>query len=67
MSDPMGPPEEADSLQSYAERLRLLVDAGLFVARELHLDEVLDRIASSERQTVLSEPEHFVEAQRRAA
>jgi len=31
------------------------------------MNEVLDRIASSERQTVLSEPEHFVEAQRRAA
>ena len=31
------------------------------------MNEVLDRIASSEKQTVLSEPEHFVEAQRRAA
>jgi len=31
------------------------------------MNEVLDRIAGSERQTVLSEPEHFVEAQRRAA
>jgi hypothetical protein len=31
------------------------------------MNEVLDRIASSERQTVLSEPEHFAEAQRRAA
>jgi hypothetical protein len=31
------------------------------------MNEVLDKIASSERQTVLSEPEHFVEAQRRAA
>ena len=31
------------------------------------MNEVLERIASSERQTVLSEPEHFVEAQRRAA
>ena len=31
------------------------------------MNEVLDRIATSERQTVLSEPEHFSEAQRRAA
>ena len=31
------------------------------------MNEVLDRIASSERQSVLSEPEHFAEAQRRAA
>jgi hypothetical protein len=31
------------------------------------MNEVLDKIAASERQTVLSEPEHFVEAQRRAA
>ena len=31
------------------------------------MNEVLDRIASSERQTVLAEPEHFSEAQRRAA
>ena len=31
------------------------------------MNEVLDRIASSERQTVLSEPEQFVKAQRRAA
>jgi hypothetical protein len=31
------------------------------------MNEVLDRIASSERQTVLAEPEHFAEAQRRAA
>jgi len=31
------------------------------------MNEVLDRIASSERQTVLSEPENFAEAQRRAA
>ena len=31
------------------------------------MNEVLDKIATSERQTVLSEPEHFVEAQRRAA
>ena len=31
------------------------------------MNEVLDKIASSERQTVLSEPEHFAEAQRRAA
>ena len=31
------------------------------------MNEVLDKIASSERQTVLSEPENFAEAQRRAA
>jgi hypothetical protein len=31
------------------------------------MNEVLDRIASSERQSVLAEPEHFAEAQRRAA
>jgi hypothetical protein len=32
------------------------------------MNEVLDRIASSERQSaVLKEPEHFAEAQRRAA
>jgi hypothetical protein len=31
------------------------------------MNEVLDRIASSERQSVLAEPEHFIEAQRRAA
>jgi len=31
------------------------------------MNEVLDRIASSERQTVLAEPEHFAESQRRAA
>src|SRR5438874_3943126 len=31
------------------------------------MNEVLDRIASSERQTVLAEPEHYSEAQRRAA
>jgi len=31
------------------------------------MNEVLDRIAGSERQSVLTEPEHFVEAQRRAA
>jgi hypothetical protein len=31
------------------------------------MNEVLDRIASSERQSVLSEPEHFSEAERRAA
>ena len=32
---------------SYAERLRLLVDAGIFVSRELHLDDVLDRIVQT--------------------
>ena len=31
------------------------------------MNEVLERIASSDRQGVLAEPEHFVEAQRRAA
>jgi hypothetical protein len=31
------------------------------------MNEVLDRIAGSERQSILAEPEHFVEAQRRAA
>lgn len=31
------------------------------------MNEVLERIASSNRQEVLAEPEHFVEAQRRAA
>ena len=31
------------------------------------MNEVLQRIASSDRQGVLAEPEHFVEAQRRAA
>jgi hypothetical protein len=31
------------------------------------MNEVLDRIASSERQSVLKEPEQFAEAQRRAA
>jgi len=31
------------------------------------MNEVLDRIASSERQSILSEPENFAEAQRRAA
>lgn len=31
------------------------------------MNEVLDRIATSERQTILSEPENFAEAQRRAA
>src|ERR1700694_6021581 len=31
------------------------------------MNEVLDRIASSERQSVLAEPEHFAEAQRRGA
>jgi hypothetical protein len=31
------------------------------------MNEVLERIASSDRQEVLAEPEHFVEAQRRAA
>ena len=31
------------------------------------MNEVLDKIASSERQSVLAEPEHFAEAQRRAA
>lgn len=31
------------------------------------MNEVLDKIASSERQSVLAEPEHFNEAQRRAA
>src|SRR5256885_14974517 len=30
------------------------------------MNEVLDRIASSERQTVLAEPEHYSEAQRLA-
>src|ERR1700726_1911911 len=30
------------------------------------MNEVLDKIASSERQTVLPEPENFAEAQRRA-
>ena len=31
------------------------------------MNEVLDRIAGSERQAVLSEPENVTEAQRRAA
>jgi len=31
------------------------------------MNGVLDRIAGSERQEVLAEPEHFSEAQRRAA
>ncbi len=31
------------------------------------MNEVLDRIAGSDRQQVLSEPEHVAEAQRRAA
>jgi hypothetical protein len=31
------------------------------------MNEVLERIASSERNTVLAEPENFAEAQRRAA
>lgn len=31
------------------------------------MNEVLDRIATSERQTILSEPENVAEAQRRAA
>jgi hypothetical protein len=31
------------------------------------MNEVLERIASSEKQSVLSEPENFAEAQRRAA
>lgn len=31
------------------------------------MNEVLERIASSERTSVLSEPENFAEAQRRAA
>jgi hypothetical protein len=31
------------------------------------MNEVLERIASSERQAVLAEPENFAEAQRRAA
>ena len=31
------------------------------------MNEVLERIAVSERQAVLAEPEHFAEAQRRAA
>ena len=31
------------------------------------MNEVLDRIAASERHSILSEPENFAEAQRRAA
>jgi hypothetical protein len=31
------------------------------------MNEVFDRIAETERQNVLSEPENFAEAQRRAA
>jgi hypothetical protein len=31
------------------------------------MNEVFDKIATSERQTVLAEPEHYNEAQRRAA
>jgi hypothetical protein len=31
------------------------------------MNEVLDRIAGSDRQAVLTEPENFAEAQRRAA
>ena len=31
------------------------------------MNNVLDRIAGSERHAVLAEPEHFTEAQRRAA
>ncbi len=31
------------------------------------MNEVFDRIADAERQDILSEPEHFNEAQRRAA
>ncbi len=31
------------------------------------MNEVLDRISVSDRQSVLSEPEHVAEAQRRAA
>ncbi len=31
------------------------------------MNEVFDRIAGSERQDILSEPENFAEAQRRAA
>jgi len=41
---------------------RILADEGPQL-----LNEVLERIASSDRQGVLAEPEHFVEAQRRAA
>jgi len=31
------------------------------------MNEVLERIATSERQAILAEPENFTEAQRRAA
>jgi hypothetical protein len=31
------------------------------------MNQVLDRIAGSDRQAVLTEPENFAEAQRRAA
>jgi len=31
------------------------------------MNEVLERIASSERQEIMAEPEHVAEAQRRAA
>jgi signal transduction histidine kinase len=35
------------SQDSYAQRLRLLVDAGIFFSRELHLEDVLDRIVQT--------------------
>ena len=46
MSEPTRTPESAMT-DTYAHRLRLLVDAGIFVSRELHLDDVLDRIVQT--------------------
>ena len=64
-----------DALQTLRNR-HMLCQLASKATRKFHkpntriqetMNEVLDRIASSERQTVLSEPENFAEAQRRAA
>ena len=39
--------DKPGSADSYAQRVRLLVDAGIFVSGDLHLDAVLDRIVQT--------------------
>jgi hypothetical protein len=55
-----------DALQTLRNRYMLCQLASKARIQET-MNVVLDRIAGAERQDVLSEPENFAEAQRRAA
>jgi len=43
---------DAPETDSYSQRLRLLVDAGIFFSRELHLEDVLDRVVQTARTVI---------------